>query len=102
MLESRAMRHAFLSISLVLGLGGSLEAQKATKLAPSPEDQRVLKDVGLPTDAKSLLEYLRKQTFAEADPGQMETLIHELGDENFKTREGAYARLIGLGKGAIV
>ncbi len=64
--------------------------------------QKTLKDVGLPTDAKSLLDYLRKQTFPEADPKQMQVLIRELGDDDFKVREAAYSALIGIGKGAIV
>lgn len=91
-----------LSLALVLGFSSFLTAEEASKLPPSTEDQRVLKDVGLATDARSLLDYLRKQTFAEADPAQMEALIRELGSESFKSRENAYSKLIGLGKGAIV
>lgn len=86
-----------------------IEAQPAKAQAPdvtkSPEinpEQKVLKDLGLGTDGKSLLEYLRKQTYPEADPKQMDALIRQLGDDEFKTREAAYSKLIGLGKGAIV
>lgn len=65
-------------------------------------DERTLKDLGLPTDGPALLEYLRRQTFPEADPKQMESLVHDLGDDDFRVREAASAKLIQLGKGAII
>lgn len=65
-------------------------------------DHKTLKDVGLGNDPKALLDYLRKQTYPEADAQQMTKLIRELGDDDFKTREAASSQLIQLGKGAVV
>lgn len=72
------------------------------KQVPGEDEVRILKNVGLPTDGNSLLEYLRKQTYPEADEKKMEVLLRDLGDDDFKTRESASAQLIGLGKSAIV
>jgi hypothetical protein len=82
-------------------------ADKAPEKAPVVEvaprgDDDVLKAVNLKTDAASLLEYLRKQTHPEADPKQMDALIRDLGDDIFQTREAAYARIVTLGKTALV
>jgi hypothetical protein len=75
-------------------------------LAQAPDtgsdDQTILKKIGLGTDGKSLLDYLRKQTYPEADPKLLDDLIRQLGDNNFNAREEAYGKLIGLGKAAIV
>jgi hypothetical protein len=69
---------------------------------PSKGDVDVLKAVNLKTDAASLLDYLRKQTHPEADPKQMDALLRDLGDDIFQTREAAYAKIITLGKTALV
>src|SRR5262245_58997846 len=88
---------------VVVWLSAGLSGQTPPVKTPvTPEEQKILKDVGLPTDGKSLLDYLRKQTYPEADPKQMDDLIRSLGDDSFKVREDAYAKLIGLGKSAIV
>lgn len=89
--------------ALVLALTWTAWGQTPVKNAtPAPEDVKILKDVGLGTDGKSLLDYLKKQTYPEADLNQMDTLIKNLGDDDFKVRESAYTQLIGLGKNAIV
>ena len=104
------------------GIEKTTEAKKVTKTvtkttvdmgattvdkAPASEaiskgDVDVLKAVNLKTDAASLLDYLRKQTHPEADPKQMDALLHDLGDDLFQTREAAYAKIITLGKTALV
>jgi HEAT repeat protein/dihydrofolate reductase len=76
-----------------------------TKIPAKPGitgDEKTLKDVGLPTDGPALLDYLRRQTAPEADPKQMEALVDDLGDDDFHVREAAAAKLIQLGKGAII
>src|SRR5207302_1406024 len=108
---------AFLLASLVLPIGAqppvvkTTETKKETKTetkttpatpAMPKEDVDVLKQVNLKTDAASLLDYLRKQTHPEADPKQMDALIRDLGDDVFQVREAAFAKIITLGKTAIV
>ncbi|MCI0380868.1 MAG: HEAT repeat domain-containing protein [Gemmataceae bacterium] len=68
----------------------------------TPDDLRMLKEVGLGSDGPALLEYFRKRTFPEANPKEMAALIEQLGDEDFSTRERAYDRLLVLGAGALV
>src|SRR5919108_1122216 len=55
------------------------------------DDIKTLRDVGLSADGAALLEYFRKRTYREADPKRLETLIRDLGDEDFPVREKAYA-----------
>src|SRR5262245_65070610 len=66
------------------------------------DDLKTLKDIGLATDGPALLEYFRKRTYKEADPKRLETLIRDLGDEDFPVREKAYAELTQLGTSALV
>ncbi|MCI0640079.1 MAG: PQQ-binding-like beta-propeller repeat protein [Gemmataceae bacterium] len=68
----------------------------------TPDDLRLLKEVGLGSDGPAMLEYFRKRTFPEANPEEMAALIEKLGDEDFGTRERAYDRLLVLGAGALV
>ena len=68
----------------------------------SADDQKTLKAVGLGVDGPALLDYFRKRTFKEANPKEMETLIKQLGDSDFATREKAFAGLISLGPSALV
>jgi hypothetical protein len=63
-------------------------------------DLKILKDVGLANDGPALLEYFRKQTLPMADPKKIESLIRQLGDDDFETREDAFAKLAGFGAAA--
>lgn len=67
----------------------------------TPEDIKILKDVGVAAEGPALLDYFRKRTFKEADPKRLETLIAGLGSEDFPEREEAYAELMELGTSAI-
>lgn len=89
-------------VSVCVGVLIAVSALAAQTSDDMKEDQRILKQLGLASDGKSLLDYLRKQTFPEADPGQMDALMVQLGDEDFKTRETAHVKLLALGKSAIV
>lgn len=68
----------------------------------TPEDQKLLREMGLGTDGPALLEYFKKRTFKEADPKKVETLIKQLGHEEFAVREKAFAELTALGSSALV
>lgn len=65
------------------------------------EDQRVLRELGLPTDGPSLLEYFRQRTFKEADTKLVARLVKRLGDDDFHAREQAFKDLQALGHGAL-
>src|SRR5438128_1151495 len=67
----------------------------------TPEDIKILKDVGVVAEGPALLDYFRKRTFKEADPKRLEILLRELGSEDFPLREEAYAELMGLGTSAL-
>ena len=64
------------------------------------EDQKTLRDVGIPQDGPALLDYFRKRTLPKADEKQIEELIRQLGDDDFVTREEAYTSLAALGAAA--
>ena len=78
------------------------DAPASAKESISKSDLDVLAGVNLKADPASLLDYLRKQTHPEADPKRMEALIRDLGDDIFQTREAAYAKIVTLGKTALV
>ncbi|MFO0863074.1 MAG: hypothetical protein U0744_00170 [Gemmataceae bacterium] len=77
----------------VLGFVAPVWSQDAAQVA---EDEKTLKAAGLPSDGPALLEYLRKRTIKEADGKQVESLIRDLGDEEFKVREKAYGQLMAI------
>ncbi|MBI3408864.1 MAG: HEAT repeat domain-containing protein [Planctomycetes bacterium] len=85
------------------------EQKQAAKASPKPEepsdttadDQKVLREVGLGFDGPALLDYLRKRTFPDADPKQVDRLIRDMGDDDFETREAAFAHLSKLGSSAL-
>lgn len=88
-----------LSVALVSCLLASAALAQPVPVSP---DQKMLKNLGIGTDPKSLLDYLRALTFPEADPKQTEALIRDLGDDDFRIRESAMASLKKVGKGAVV
>jgi streptogramin lyase len=88
-----------LLILMAFAILGTVSAQTPES---GKDELATLKELGLGTDGKALLDYLRKQTYPEADPKQMDALILQLGDDEFKVRESAYGKLIGLGKAALV
>ena len=89
--------------AIPLGQPKLVDKAKEAPKVPGPVDElKMLRDAGIKTDGPGLLEYLRKQTHPEADATRMETLIRELGDDEFLVREEAYSKLLGLGKGAII
>jgi hypothetical protein len=64
-------------------------------------DERVLQAVKEKTDGPSLLTYLKKRTYPEADPKRVAHLVRELGDRSFVVREKAQSDLIDLGPSAL-
>src|SRR5690349_9331852 len=55
----------------------------AKPLDPVAEDEKTLRDVGVGTDGPAALDYFRKRTLKEVNPKQIESLVAQLGDEQF-------------------
>jgi HEAT repeat protein len=60
-------------------------------------DEQLVQRAKQKVDPASLLNYLRKRTYPEADPKRLQTLLRQLGDRSFRARERAYAELLALG-----
>lgn len=60
-------------------------------------DERTLKEAKLGTDGPALVAYLRARVPVEAVKDSVESLIKQLGDDDFRTREKATDALIALG-----
>jgi HEAT repeat protein len=64
-------------------------------------DERVLKDAGLATDDRTLLDLLRRQARDPARLARARELARRLGDDSFGVREKAEAELRALGPQAL-
>ncbi len=60
-------------------------------------DEDRLKSLGVATDDKALLEFLRARTLSDAERAKVELLITQLGAVSFRTREQAAAELVARG-----
>jgi HEAT repeat protein len=99
-------RILLVAIGLVTAAGLALSQNPPAQQAAPEEadttatDLKTLREVGLPGNGEALLEYFRKQTAPAADPKRIEALIHQLGDDDFNTREDAFASLAAAGAAA--
>jgi hypothetical protein len=64
-------------------------------------DERLVKDAGISPDAAGLLAYFRERTLTAADVKRLETLVRQLGDDDFKTRQKASRELVRRGAAAV-
>lgn len=104
-----------LAFSIVLvGLFVSLSSTQAQKgkekdkKDPAPvefdsyfDDLKVVRQNGLKGDGPDILEYFRKRTLKQPDPKEIAALVKQLGDEDFPTREKAFASLATMGVSAL-
>lgn len=74
--------------ALLVATGG-LPAQDA-----GAEEERLLKENGVATDAAGLLGYFRKQAPTETDRKRQADLVQQLGSDNFDEREKAQKMLL--------
>jgi outer membrane protein assembly factor BamB len=100
-----ALRRIILTV-LALATAATLAVSQGTPPAKEPEpdtsadDNKALRAIGLTPDGPALLDYFRKRMLPPADPKKIEVLIRQLGDDDFTTREQAYASLAVLGAAA--
>jgi hypothetical protein len=71
--------------------------KEAAPLDETAADEKLLRDARMPTDAASLLKYLRDRTPKQVEPEKLTKLVKELGDSDFMVREKAYGELLTLG-----
>ena len=67
----------------------------------SKDDLKIVNEGGLKGEGADLLEFFRKRTFKQPDPKQLTSLVKQLGDDDFATREKAYTMLRDMGASAM-
>jgi HEAT repeat protein len=82
------------------GLLGSRFERSPTESGVT-EDESLLTQAGLGTDAAALIEFFRKRTLRDADLRTIQSLIAQMGSDRFREREDATQRLIDFGPGAL-
>ena len=55
--------------------------------AENGDDENLLREAGIGTDGPALLRFLRSRIATEADRAQVESLIRQLGHDDFEVRE---------------
>lgn len=88
-------RHAVLAAMLAMVVIPGRVA--AAQDEPLSADEQIFKSVNLASDGPSLLEFLRIRSKSEANAAEIQRLIQQLGDEQFKVREKALAALVRIG-----
>ena len=69
--------------------------------ADGKEEEKILKDAGLPTDTPSLLKFFRTRTPSDSDRAQLAELVRKLGSRSFAVREKASRELVAAGEVAL-
>jgi HEAT repeat protein len=95
---TRFIRLALPAAFLCAGLIGRLAPGAGPDT--SAADERILEAAKIGTDGPSLLAFFRGRTLGEVDAGKIRTLIKDLGDDDFQTREKATEELVKLGNQA--
>lgn len=91
----------FLAVGFCLLSLPAFAAQNPEEPDTTAEDQRLLAELGVPTDGPGLLEYFRQRTYKEADGKLVASLVARLGDDDFGVRERAFKELQNLGHSAM-
>src|ERR1017187_1521187 len=65
------------------------------------DDLKVVRERGFKGEGPDLIAYFRERTLKQPDPKTIATLVKQLGDEDFPTREDAYVKLASLGAAAL-
>ncbi len=89
------MTRTLVPLSLLLALALPALADDTTA-----SDEKVLRDSGVGTDAKSLREFFRKRSPTPADLKAIEALVGQLGDRSYLKRHRASEALVAWGPAA--
>ncbi len=65
------------------------------------DDLKIVRERGFKGEGPDLLAYFKERTLKQPDPKAIATLVKDLGDEDFPTREAAYVKLAGMGAAAL-
>ncbi len=65
------------------------------------DDEKLLREAGVPVDGPALVEFFRKRVPAEVTPDRLAALVRQLGDDDFDVRDRASAALRALGARAL-
>jgi hypothetical protein len=91
----------WLRAAFILGYSCSLAGLAGAQAPSSANDsEKALKAASFGTDDSSLLDYFRKRTLQSVGPVEIQVLVRQLGDANFKIRQKASGGLIALGAAA--
>jgi HEAT repeat protein len=74
---------------------------RAAAIPDGKDEEKILKDAGLPTDTPSLLKYFRTRTPSQADRSRLAALVQSLGSRSFAAREKASRELVAAGEVAL-
>jgi hypothetical protein len=88
----------------LLALGLAVLAAASARGEPgfdTAEDEKLLHDAGIATDAGGLLSFLRARTPSPADQARLTTRVGDLGSEAFTERERASRELVQAGRFAL-
>jgi HEAT repeat protein len=88
-----------LLVSLFLLRPGIVPA--APEKAVLSDEEKLLKEAGLPTDGPGLLDYFRRRTLSQADRERLASLVRQLGNRSFARRERASEALVAVGEAAL-
>src|SRR5437868_6125974 len=91
----------FAGPALLLGLLLPPAAPAQEKDPAAAEDERVVREAKVPTDAAGLLAFFRKRTPSADDQQAMRRLVRQLGSRSFAKREEASRRLAAWGPPAV-
>ncbi len=76
-------------------------ASFAQKEDPPDANESILRNVGIKTDAESLLQFFRNRTLSDADRAAVRGLIRQLGAKSYRDREQATTELLARGSAVI-
>src|SRR5690349_6859528 len=94
-------------VAVVLGLvvvtgvcawPGPVVAMAAESDPTLAQDEKLLREAGVGTDAPGLLAYFRSQTLSAADQERLRAAVRRLGDNEFEVRERASKDLAAAGR----
>jgi hypothetical protein len=85
----------------LVALASLMAAAAAVDKEQLTRDERALREAGVETTGPGLLAFFRQHTASAADTDTLRQLIKDLGDDSFKKRERASARLTAIGSRAV-